>query len=961
MAKTQQQVIKDFMSALVNNETLDLDEAVYVACSEVPESKKFKTMNDATKRFIDDCNNFMEPYKDYAASHYHKDTDYNNYLNKKAKEFLITYCGIDLDNEDTGAITGKDAGGSTIEKTAESIVPETDSSDEPNFVDVIINTSTGEHEPIQSLNFTRNGLEILVYDSLSSDEKKVVRGLYKWWIEEGLNLIKESYDISFNEERSFNEESVSFHKLRIIFYDNESSSVLASTGGNGEPWSLSRLDHAFIGYRDLNINIAHYKNLISSNENGTNGSVGKYLDRTIAHELTHAVMSANINDYDDLPEFIVEGMAELTHGVDDVRGDNILKLALGAVDSLGDMRLEKALNPNNIAVDSNDYYAGGYMFLRYFAKQISEVLLDTSEPEPEPETSSSAVEVMHNFLDSLNNTYLRGNAAVNEAIQSSSNFTDLEDLINKFIADFNQSSSGDDFLKTYCGINLDNEDTGAITGKDAGGSVVKTKESVVPELGSTTSSYPDSNSIYYRGLTINFPSRYSLNETQQNIIAGINTWWLKSALDLAEETYGLSFNDSGVTFNTLDISFDVSEAPERDSYFMFWSNDWTGKVSRMTLHINSDHYTSLTTTDTNGTNTSSVSNKYLDEVIASLINNALIAANVNYSWKLPSFVDYGLDFLMTGADNGTKTRTAIIDLASDADKLIEFTLNNNRTAVGLRDTDTYDSAAGYMLMRYLAKNAHRTYDSTVSKGTKEADIINIMNDDYVIRTYSGDDVIYSWDSASIIYAGEGNDTIKNYNSDYYDTGKTSDNKNSILHGGAGNDYILNANRDSTINGGTGNDVIELADESTNAVIRYASGDGNDTIYGFTAADMLQIISSDYIIETRDENVIISVPSDDDSGTITVVDGAYTDLNIVTVKGDTIFDDDTIPEDDTTSDGNDDYTINKAMTAVTLGSGFKGTFDLADLAKVKTVVGSQVSNDVEIIGNDKVNKLIGGSG
>ena len=46
--------------------------------------------------------------------------------------------------------------------------------------------------------FTRNGLEILVYDSLSSDEKKVVRGLYKWWIEEGLNLIKESYDISFN-------------------------------------------------------------------------------------------------------------------------------------------------------------------------------------------------------------------------------------------------------------------------------------------------------------------------------------------------------------------------------------------------------------------------------------------------------------------------------------------------------------------------------------------------------------------------------------------------------------------------------------------------------------------------------------------------------------------------------------------------------------------------------------------
>ena len=37
---------------------------------------------------------------------------------------MKTYCGIDLTNDDTGAITGADAGGSVVNKTATSIVPE---------------------------------------------------------------------------------------------------------------------------------------------------------------------------------------------------------------------------------------------------------------------------------------------------------------------------------------------------------------------------------------------------------------------------------------------------------------------------------------------------------------------------------------------------------------------------------------------------------------------------------------------------------------------------------------------------------------------------------------------------------------------------------------------------------------------------------------------------------------------
>ena len=104
-------------------------------------------------------------------------------------------------------------------------------------------------------------------------------------------------------------------------------------------------------------------------------------------------------------------------------------------------------------------------------------------------------DVLKSFVASLDKTNLSGTAAVDEAIRSCSRFTSYIDLMNHFLNDRNNSASGDDFLKRYCGINLDNADTGAITGADAGGSVVKTAESVVPELTGDVSSYPPSNSF----------------------------------------------------------------------------------------------------------------------------------------------------------------------------------------------------------------------------------------------------------------------------------------------------------------------------------------------------------------------------------------------------------------------------------------------------------------------------------
>ena len=56
------------------------------------------------------------------------------------------------------------------------------------------------------------------------------------------------------------------------------------------------------------------------------------------------------------------------------------------------------------------------------------------------------------------------------------------------------------------------------------------------------------------------------------------------------------------------------------------------------------------------------------------------------------------------------------------------------------------------------------------------------------------------------------------------------------------DSIYNFESYSTINAGKGNDVISLSPSSSHNVIEYATGDGNDRIYGFDPTDVFNITS-----------------------------------------------------------------------------------------------------------------------
>ena len=49
------------------------------------------------------------------------------------------------------------------------------------------------------------------------------------------------------------------------------------------------------------------------------------LDRVLVHELTHGIMASNIDYFADLQNLLVEGgSAELVHGIDDARYEDII-------------------------------------------------------------------------------------------------------------------------------------------------------------------------------------------------------------------------------------------------------------------------------------------------------------------------------------------------------------------------------------------------------------------------------------------------------------------------------------------------------------------------------------------------------------------------------------------------------------------------------------------------------------
>ncbi len=361
---SQQSVIKNFMKYLDDYPTLaNSSDAVITALGSAVKyasNNLFADWGALIDSFVDDVRAHGVKDNNNSADIVGYDLDENNYMINYVPEsglarFLSTYCDINLPNEDTGAISGADAGGSEV-KTPVTVVPENGE------IEDLLSPDTTE--------FTVNGLtfklDSATYDPSSENQKYIVDSLYTWWADESLKLIDESYGLNFTEE------GVTSNEIDVKFV-NEAASYMAQVGSQ---YSWIHQNDEIVSWTTdltLTINMSHFENIDTSDVSGFAGRASGYLDRTIAHELTHAVMAANTEKvYRYMPKYLKEGLAELVHGIDDFRPNRIIYLAKS--DNVTD--LEKILRQDVNLVDENNVggyrYAGGYMLMRYFAKQSAE-------------------------------------------------------------------------------------------------------------------------------------------------------------------------------------------------------------------------------------------------------------------------------------------------------------------------------------------------------------------------------------------------------------------------------------------------------------------------------------------------------------------------------------------------------------------------------------------------------------
>ena len=481
------------------------------------------------------------------------------------------------------------------------------------------------------------------------------------------------------------------------------------------------------------------------------------------------------------------------------------------------------------------------------------------------ETGYSAQDVIKNLVKAWCQTSLGGTAKLDEAIKLSTHFNGIQDAINHMIADCKAAGDPDTFLRKYCGIILDNDDTGAITGWDAGGDAVINGDDIVGETLETAQHVPDYKDTTFTAddLTIHIGSSgSSLNANGKKTFDGIYSWWADEAVKLVENSYGVSFSDS----NSIKI-----EMVKSASYAGNTRSDGYMKLNQGNIEFNADD-------DYNGNG--------IDRTFAHELTHA--AQYFLMGGSFPQFLMEGLAELTHGIDDRGGKNTYLTSLSEDPGNLAKYLDLDN---AGTGDTPYY--VAGYMFYRYLARQAAFAYDESKDYAFKEGSAISGTDDDELltgnangvtisagggndsITAYgtnmlvqgdgggdsiinngdgstllggAGDDSIYNYAASVSVNAGDDIDYVENYGSDSTLNGGEGDDTilnngaNNSVTGGAGNDFIQSNGSDVTLSGGEGDDTVYNRSGS-NVVFRYTEGDGDDLIQGFNETSTLQIAGS----------------------------------------------------------------------------------------------------------------------
>ena len=450
-------------------------------------------------------------------------------------------------------------------------------------------------------------------------------------------------------------------------------------------------------------------------------------------------------------------------------------------------------------------------------------------------TGYSVQEVIKNLVKAWNESMLDGTAKLDESIRLCSQFDGIQDVIDNMVADCKKAGDADTFLKKYCGIILDNDDTGAITGWDAGGLNVKTTDDIIPETSAVKKIKNYSNTSFVRdNVTINIAENLdSLTAKGKKVLNGLYSWWAEESLNLIEESYGVEFEEG----DTINFSL-VQNAS-------FWGRTTDDSVK---IALNYTKFTGSDDYNGNG----------VDRIIAHEFTH--IAQNL-FMGRFPQFLAEGLAELTCGADH--RRSSVIKTLAGSPSKLKKYL-----------DVDNYSTgssnyyAAGYMFYRYLAKQAADSFDSKknyawtgkiIINGTSKSEFLTGNGKNSTINGSNGNDTISAYGDKMKIFGDKGNDLIlSNGNKIKISGGNGKDiiknrGDNSSLAGDAGNDFIINGEywenelggKKVTISGGTGNDTITSNGNNS----RLDGGAGDDLIYnGYRYYE-----DWDYFYNYNDEN------------------------------------------------------------------------------------------------------------
>lgn len=352
-------------------------------------------------------------------------------------------------------------------------------------------------------NVTFNGMKIFTgdADATSDVEDTIIKALNSDWLKTSLDMIQDAYGINFTDGNA-----------SVTEMDVKLENITSGAQANALAFVSSEAQGGVTSKLTLTINMAYYNTLNKQDPNGSSKTTSAYLDRTIAHEMTHAAMRANIKNMSSMPSYAREGLAEVTHGIDDERKDKLQNLTPGST--------------LDWTSGNGQMYATGYAFMRFIATQ-----------------SGNGINAIQNMMSVLVN---KGGDAYNAAISAATNgkYATGAAAQQAFKDAMDSSTSAEDFLKKYCNIDLNNIDTGSILGSDANTGEEKSAESVVLEgLNTKFWYFPSGSETMINGLTVKWPNFTAGDGLKFQVGTKANQVIRSAFSDISAEGLGLKADD----------------------------------------------------------------------------------------------------------------------------------------------------------------------------------------------------------------------------------------------------------------------------------------------------------------------------------------------------------------------------------------------------------------------------------